>query len=217
MKTIAISRLIGSNAGTIAKRVAERLGYDLVDKSVLQATLEQYGLTRFGKLYTSTPNIWDLANSKNLQTISMMNDTMSALAHRGRTVILARGAYSALSKYSDVMKVRIQASFPTRVLRMMERQASSQRKDIEAFVADDDKARMKFVKMFYNQKCCDATDFDLVVNTSILPDETAENWILETARLFESADTAKDGKSAATIQVDPTLLDAINYALERRI
>ncbi len=216
-KTIALSRLIGSKAGVIAQRLAEDLGYELVDKDILQATLEQYGLTRFGKLYTSTPNIWDLTNSKNLQVISMVNDTMKALAHRGRTVILARGAYAALGKYDDVLKIRIQANFSTRVDRMMEREGSTDRKHIEEFVAADDKARMQFVKAFYNQKCCDATDFDLVVNTGILSIETAESWIIETARIFESMELEAGAETARQIEVDPLLLDAIDHALERRV
>lgn len=217
MKTIAISRLIGSEAGTIAQRLADALGYDLVDKAILQGTLEQYGLTRFGKLYNSTPNIWDLTNSKNLQIISMLNDTMNALAYRGRTVVIARGAYSALRDYSNVLKIRIQAPFSVRVDRMMAKEGTTDRAKAEERVTSDDNARMKFVKLFYNQKCCDATDFDLVINTAVVPIQTTEDWIIEAARMFESTEPQAGTKSAKQTTVDPLLLDAIDLALERKI
>ena len=104
MKTIAISRLIGSEAAKIARRVAEVLGYTLVNKNILEGIFRQYGLEKFGELYTSPPNVWDLANAKNLLIVSMLNDTMEALAHRGDMLILGRGGYASLSKYADVPK-----------------------------------------------------------------------------------------------------------------
>ena len=79
-------------------------------------------LDKFGDLYTSRPNIWDLANAKNLQIVSMLNDTMEALAHRGNMLILGRGGYASLSKYEDVLNVRLQAPFLVRADRVMARE-----------------------------------------------------------------------------------------------
>ena len=117
MKTISISRLIGNKAAEIARRVAEALGYTLVNKGVLEGIFRQYGLEKFGDLYTSPPNIWDLANARNLEIVSMLNETMEALAHRGDVLILGRGGYASLSKYADVFNVRLQAPFSVRVAR----------------------------------------------------------------------------------------------------
>ncbi|WP_269523457.1 AAA family ATPase [Coraliomargarita parva] len=217
MNTIAISRLVGSEAGEIAKRLAESLGYDLVDKAVLQGTLQQYGLTRFGELYTSPPNLWDLANSKNLEIVSMLNDTMQALAHRGRTVILARGGYMALNQYSDVLKVRLHAPFPVRVDRVMAREGFVERSEAEQRVLADDKARIKFVERFYGKKWHDESHFDLVLNTDIIPLETIQTWMTEAVRVLESKKPRADSKVAQQCKVDPLLLSAIDQALERRI
>jgi cytidylate kinase len=52
----------------------------------------------------------------------MLNDTMDALAHRGDTLILGRGGYASLSKYEDVLNVRLQAPFLVRVERVMARE-----------------------------------------------------------------------------------------------
>ena len=217
MNTIAISRLVGSDAGAIAKQLAVSLGYDLVDKAVLQGTLQQYGLTRFGELYTSPPNLWDLANTKNLEIVSMLNDTMRALAHRGRTVVLARGGYVALNKYADVLHVRLHAPFDVRVDRVMARENIAKREDAKAKVAADDKARIKFVERFYRCKWHDESELDLVLNTDIIPKPTAESWITEALRLQEAKDVRPDVQLAQKTKVDPLLLSAIDEAIERRI
>ncbi|MGJ8639235.1 MAG: AAA family ATPase [Opitutaceae bacterium] len=216
MNTIVISRLVGSDAGMIARQLADTLGYDLVDKSILQGTLQQYGLTRFGELYTSPPNLWDLANSKNLEIVSMLNDTLEALAHRGRTVILARGGYLALSKYADVLNVRLHAPFDVRVERVMAREGWVETAEAAVRVAADDKARIKFVERFYGCKWHDETNLDLVLNTDVIPKETAETWIAEALRLQESKACRPGAKLARKTEVDPLLLSAIDLALDRR-
>lgn len=217
MNTIAISRLVGSDAGKIAKQVAASLGYDLVDKSILQGTLQQYGLTRFGELYTSPPNLWDLANSKNLEIVSMLNDTMQALAYRGRTVILARGGYVTLGKYADVLNVRLHAPFDVRVDRVMAREGFMNRSEAETRVAADDKARVKFVERFYGQKWHDESDFDLVLNTDLITPQTAETWITEALRMLEEKTPRADAQLGKKIKVDPLLLSSIEQAIERRV
>ncbi|WFB35486.1 cytidylate kinase-like family protein [Kiritimatiellota bacterium B12222] len=216
MNTIAISRLVGSNAGAIAKKVATALGYDLVDKEILQGTLHQYGLTRFGELYTSPPNFLDLANSKNLEIISMLNDTMQALAHRGRTLILVRGGYVTLNQYDDVLNVRLNAPFHIRVDRVMAREAIADRADAEVRVAADDEVRTKFVKRFYGRKWHDSSDFDLMINTDVIPQATAETWIVEALRLLEKRAPRADARLARNLTIDPLLLSSIEEALAQR-
>ena len=141
MKTIAISRLIGSEGAKIGRQVTEALGYTLVNKSVLEGIFRQYGLEKFGELYTSPPNIWDLANARNLEIVSMLNETMEALAQRGDTLILGRGGYASMSKYADVLNVRLQAPFSVRVERVMARENLSSRLPAEQRVKADDAAR----------------------------------------------------------------------------
>jgi cytidylate kinase len=217
MNTIAISRLIGSNAADIAQHVADVLEYDLVDKTILEAILEQYGVTRFGQLYNSTPNIWDLANSKNIQVLSLLNDTMKALAYRGRTVVLARGGYAALSDYDNVLKVRLQASLIVRTDRMIGRVGwDLDRENVEARIIADDKARKKFVKLFYNKKYAEATGFDLVINTGLIPSKTAEEWILAAAEMLAASEVRANANTVKKQEVDPLLLEAIDQSLQRR-
>ncbi len=215
MNTIAISRLIGSEAGKVAEQAAKILEYDLVNKSTLEGIFRQYGLTKFGDLYTTPPNLWDLANSKNLMIVSMLNDTMHALAHRGRTIVLGRGCYAPLRKYTDVLNVRLQAPFETRVARVMARENQSDTRKVEQQVKADDKARQKFVSLFYNTKWDNATEFDVVLDTGTIPAERAVKWIVEAAGSMEAKQERAGALSAKDLKVDVNLLDAIDRTLER--
>src|SRR6266404_1075180 len=219
MKTIAISRLIGSEGVNIARRVTEALGYTLVNRSVLEGIFRQYGLTKFGELYTSPPNIWDLTNSKNLLIVSMLNDIMEALAHRGDMLILGGGGggYASLSKYADVLNVRLQAPFSVRVERVMSRRNLSNRLSTEKEVKADDAARQKFVSRFYNHGWDDASDFDLVIDTDTISVEMAVDWIMEATQALERKEVGADAVTAQRIKVDPILLDAIDIALARQL
>jgi cytidylate kinase len=197
MKTIAISRLIGSEAAKVARRVSEALGYTLVSKSILEGIFRQYGMEKFGELYTSPPNVWDLANARNLLIVSMLNDTMEALAHRGDILILGRGGYASLSKYADVLNVRLQAPFSVRVERVM--------------------AREKFVSRFYNQAWDNGSQFDLAIDTDTISIEMATDWIIEAAKALSQKEFGPDAVTAERAKVDPPLLDAIDVALARQV
>jgi cytidylate kinase len=217
MKTIAISRLIGSEGAEIARRVAKALGHTLVNKNVLEGIFRQYGLTKFGELYTSPPNIWDLANARNLLIVSMLNDTMEALAHRGDMLILGRGGYASLSKYADVLNVRLQAPFSVRVERVMARENLPNRLQAEQRVKTEDTARQKFVSRFYNQAWDNASNLDLAIDTDTISTEMATDWIIEAARALSQKEFGPDAVTAEQANVEPALLDAIDIALARQV
>lgn len=214
MTTVTISREFGSEGAKIAKQVAEILDYSLVDKRILEGVFRRYGLTKFGDLYDSTPSFWDLANANNLLIVSMLNETMEALAHRGRMVILGRGGFASLNEYADVLNVRIQAPFPDRVERVMARENISDRRQAEERVRKDDKARQKFIKLFYNKDWDVETYFNLVIDTSTVSTEMAVEWIIEAARALEQKQFARDVLTAQQAEVDPVLLDAIEEAFQ---
>jgi len=215
MNTIVLSTLLGSDTGAIAKNVAKDLGYDLIDRAILEGTMRQYGLTGFGKVYTTPPNFLDLTNSKNLQVLSMLNDTLQALAQRGRTLILVRGGYVTLNKYEDVLHVRLNAPFRVRTDRVMEREGLEVRAEAEQQVANDDRARTLFVKRFYGRDWHDARDFDLVLNTDLIDQPTVEAWITEALRIQEAKPVRKGAQLARKAKVDPLLVSAINESMMR--
>jgi cytidylate kinase len=212
MTTITISREFGSDGRRIAEQVAEKLGYEFIDKPILEKVFRQYGLTKFGDLYSSAPSIWDLASANNLLIVSILNELMEALAYRGNVVILGRGGFASLNDYADVLNIRIQAPLADRVERVMDREVLDDRQQAEAKVKADDKARRRFVKMFYNKEIDEETYFNLVIDTGTVSIEMAINWIIEAARSIEQKEFGAGAVTTRKIKPDPVLLDAIEEA-----
>lgn len=214
MTTITISREFGSGGAEIARQVAHRLGYDLVDKRTIEGIFRQYGLTKFNDLYTSAPSFWDLTSATNLLIVSMLNETMEALAQRGNVVILGRGGFASLSDYADVLNVRIRASFAARVQQALARGKLADRAQAEEEVREDDRARQKFIQMFYNKQWDTETHFNLVIDTTTVTTEMAVKWIIEAAEGLAQKEFGPEAKTTQTVDVDPVLLDAIVEAIQ---
>jgi cytidylate kinase len=214
MTVITISREFGSEGRKIAQQVAEKLGYDFVDKRIMEGVFRRYGLTKFSDLYTSAPSFWDLTDANNLLIVSMLNETMEALAHRGNVVIMGRGGFASLNEYADVLNVRIQAPFPARVQRVMARENITERQQAEERVRADDRARQKFIKMFYNKEWDVETYFNVVIDTSTVSIEMAINWIIEAATALNEKELAPGTLTVQKAKVDPVLVDAINETFQ---
>jgi cytidylate kinase len=214
MAVITISREMGSEGFNIGQQVAGQLGYEFVDKRTVEAVLRQYGLTKFSDLYTSAPSFWDLTNPTNLLIVSMLNEIMEAFAYRGRMVILGRGGFASLSAYADVLNVRIQAPLAVRVERVQARENLATTQQAEERVKEDDKARSKFIQMFYNKQWDAKSHFNLVIDTGSVSTEMAVNWIVEAARGLEQKEFGPEAVTTRQIEVDPVLADAISKVLE---
>ena len=113
--------------------------------------------------------------------------------------------------------VRLQAPFDLRVDRVMAREGLTDREGTEKTVAADDKARKKFVKMFYNHRWDNASDFDLVVDTGTISKEKAGDWILQASEELKTKQIDPNLQTTRDAEVDPLLLDAIEEALERSV
>ena len=213
MTIVTLSRELGSDGADIAQRVAKELGYRLVDKSTFESILRQYGLVKFDDLYDSAPGFWARLDNTNLQIIAMLNKTILGIARLGDVVILGRGGYAALSRYADVLHVRIQAPFTLRAERIMAKEGLENIEEARGIVATNDKARAAFVQGFYDADFHDASHFHLVLDTGVIPVDSAATWITETARSFEDRSPAAE-LTAQSVDIDPILADAIAQVLE---
>ncbi|HEX5335467.1 MAG TPA: cytidylate kinase-like family protein, partial [Propionicimonas sp.] len=121
MAVITVSRQLGSHGGRIARALAGELGYDLVDKGVVNRVIRQYGLTRLDAVYDRKLSVWELFNENSVTTIQMMNETIAAVAARGNVVILGRGGFRVLAGMADVLNVFVKAPQDVRAARIAKR------------------------------------------------------------------------------------------------
>jgi cytidylate kinase len=211
MAVITVSRQLGSHGARIAKTLAGELGYDFVDKNVVNKVIRQYGLTRLDVMYDHKPKVWELFNDNSVTTIEMMNQTIAAFAARGNVVILGRGGFRVLSEMSDVLNVMVKAPEDVRAERIAKRDDLSS-EDAAKAIKDDDALRARFTRLFYSADWADEAQFDLVVDTGTDSDDAAKSRIKEAVGSLPARGT----RTAATIGVDEVLARTVEQVLARR-
>jgi len=219
MSTITISREFGCGGDSIARGVAQNLRYHLVDKDFIGALLSQYGLVEFDREYQTLPGFWEKFNAhrekRRDQMVSMLNQVLGAVARHGNTVILGRSGFVVLGGYTDVLHVRLQAPFTTRVERVMAQEKITF-EEAEALVKESDRVRVAFVEEFYNVPWEAMLVFDLVINTAKISPNLATAWIIEAAKAF-AAVPHRGRPRTSSISVDPVLAQAVTDQLKCEI
>lgn len=215
MATVTISREFGSGGGVVARRLAQALGYHLVDKEFMRSVLGQYGLLRFEEVYDAAPGILSRFVASQPEVTRMLNRIVSALGRHGDTVILGRGASTVLRGFADVLNVRVQAPFPVRVRRVAGEQKLSDLRDAEAFVVEQDRRRAAFVEFSYGIDWENVHGFDLVVDTGKLPIELVVSLLTQATQAVERAAPGAR-KATGELDDDPVLTAAVADALQCR-
>lgn len=212
MAVITISRQLGSEGDSIAEKVAQSLGYDLVDKSVIGSLLSQYGFVEFDKEDDAGLGFRERFSQQRDQMVAMLNQIVRAVAQRGNAVIVGRSGFAILGGFADALNVRIQAPLAVRVERVMAQQAISA-EQAETIVKESDKSRQALVESFYRAKWDTASLFDLVIDTGKVPPDLAVAWLVQAAQALDAQ--AADGRpTCGSIQVDAILAKAVAEALK---
>ncbi len=210
MAVITISREYFALRSPTAKEIADELGYRLVTKDTLEKVLRQYGHVQLQELYDA-PNFWASVESENIELISLLNQTIQGFAKQDNVLILGRGGYLVLQDYANVLNIRVKAPFDVRVQRVME-QESLGKGEAEELVKQNDQARTKFVKDFYEQDFHNTRSFRLMLDTGVISSETAVEWILKAARSLD-AQSFENAKTTQSIELDPVLERTIQQVL----
>ena len=219
MAVLTISREIYSEGSYIGEKVAEALGYHFVDKSTIEKVFLEHSIVQFREVYESVPGFWARFDDMRTTTIKFLKQVILALAHHGETVIVGRGAFAVLGGFADVLNVRVQAPFPIRVQRAMEKEKITDSNRAEAFLKEEDRMRDAFVKSFYNIRWEDAaaaSAFDLVIDTGKLPPDLAVTWLIEALNVLKER-KADDQPTTNKIEIDTVLANAVSEVLGCRI
>jgi cytidylate kinase len=195
MAIITISREMGSAGIPISQKVAEKLGYTLVDGEAIRAVAPQYGLT---------PEALEQADEKPPAFVEKLDEKIELDLHqielivleyalKGNVLVYGRGGQDVLRELSSVLRVRIIAPFEERVERWAEREWIDP--DLaRLLVRKSDQQRAGFIKYYFNRDWQDPLGYDLVINTVRLSEDTAVKLIcdgIKDKNLVEQKGTSK--------------------------
>jgi cytidylate kinase len=184
--TVAISREAGARGGSIGRRVARRLGWQVVDGELLDYLVQEGvplgELPESARQWAEERLDW-LRRERELRpepSTEQLARVLLTLGATGEVVIVGRGAGHLLPA-ETTLHVRIAAPLADRVaymgqwLRLAEAEAAEQ-------VRQRDRKRAEFIAGLFTAPPPDLTPFDLQLNSSLLGEELCAELIVQAAR-----------------------------------
>jgi cytidylate kinase len=183
MAIITISRLMGSGGIPIAQKVAEKLGYTLVDGDAIMEVADQYGLTRESLELADEkpPHFSDKLDIKHEIALHLIELIILEYALKGNVILYGRGGQDLLKGINSVLRVRIIAPFEERVERWAEREWLDPDR-ARMLVRKSDQQRAGFIKYYFDRDWDDPLGYDLVINTERLSEESAVRLISDAVK-----------------------------------
>ena len=203
MRAITISREYGSGGGEIAARLARRLSWQLIDHSVIEQTARELDVyetevEKHDEEYVEGPRSGLLSRLQQLTPAAFtpsggvlpvpsssaetrayqetMRRIITTAASTGHAVLVGRGGQVLLSDKRDVLHVRVVAPLEQRVAYVVRREGldtEAARRRVQA----KDQARTRYMQTQFHRQHEDPHLYDLVINTAVLPLESAVDQI----------------------------------------
>jgi len=203
---ITITRQYASGGSEIARLVAERLGWTLIDNEFVDQVARRAGLSTAevarreertpgllerlaGTLAVASPEMF-ITTGEHPVPVEPSEDTLVKMTERviaeaateGRVVLVGRGAQAVLATRANALHVYAVASKPFRkdiaVKRLGVKPA-----EVDRILEATDQQRDQYVKAHYGRDRQDLTQYDMVLNTERLGfDGAAELIVAEVKR-----------------------------------
>lgn len=112
---------------------------------------------------------------------TLIREAIAEVASRGKSVIVAHAASMALAGVDGVLRVLVTASEKTRAERLRSGGQVGSEAEAVAALKKSDRERRDYLRDFYGIKEESPTNYDLVINTDVLPAERAAGLIVAAA------------------------------------
>ena len=194
---ICISRQIGIGALQMADMVAEKKGFRVVDREILERIAEDADLHKstvefFDEKYPGKMNEFGayLFGEKSFVMSDYMRRLSSAvyaIADAGTTIFVGRGAHLILPR-ARVLAVRFISKREYRIQRIA--QIMDVPEDVaQQIIEDEDRRQNEFFKKNFGDETAAPEEFDLIINCSYMaePQSSAALVVLAYDQRFEAA------------------------------
>lgn len=216
MSVITISGQVGAGEQIVAHRVAESLGYRLVDRPVILEVLKQYGIVEYEKLLDTPPHLFDGLADEKRSANDFLNVLYLLFARRGRVVILSRRAFLSLEPFLNAFTVFLKSSVSERVKNIM-RWEHLDEKGADEFIRDEEEKRKGIIESLHNRKLNSMDPWSLIVDVHKLGMDKVVDIIVEANKKISEADEAfgwQDGiPTTDTIETDSVMERAVDKVL----
>jgi cytidylate kinase len=184
---ITVAREPGSGGRPIAKSVAKKLGYEFVDKQIIDEISKSVERRRAiieevdEKSRTMMEDIiHSLLNSEYVDNEIYMTElckVILAYAYKGKVVILGRGA-NFITPFARGLHVSVTAPLAVRVKRAVDFEGFSEKK-AKRVIAKVEKERHDFIMQYIQRDPKKVNSYDLTLNTTYYEVDEARDVIIK--------------------------------------
>lgn len=184
MGIITISRQIGAGETTIAPEVARRLGWECLDRKLLDRLVAETGISlpyvaHYDERIPGKIEAWRHPGETE-KYFQVLRRILQEYAQKGNAVIVGRGGNFFL-RDADALHYRLIAPLPFRIQRVMEVRWVNEGPARET-IAQSDRDRAEFIQHYFRADWDNPEHYHAVLNTARLGIETVTEWIVEAAR-----------------------------------
>jgi cytidylate kinase len=194
MNVLTVSREYGAGGGEVARRLAEALGWELLDHELLHqaAAIEHVPDAELERLDEKALGMADRfrLHPPHQKYIHGIAEAARQAAGRGNVVLVGRGTRHLLGDLPNAFHLRLVAPRAWRVERMA-RLEGRPPVEAQARCLEVDRTRERFTRYFFGAAALQSDQYDLVVNTGRVPVEevvacvtalTRDGWPAEAVR-----------------------------------
>lgn len=200
---ITLSRQYLAGAAPVARRIADQLGWEVVDDALMDAIAEKSGYSRedvrtleesvptflerfaqssalsFPEFLVSAPNVMDEPDAVKLAHVT--RELVEDLGRRDRIVVVGRAAAAILAHSSDALHVRLVGTRDDRI-RLAAAEHDVPESEAAAIVDERDQNRARYHLEMYDRDWNDPLHYHMVLNTTWLGVEGAADLVVARAR-----------------------------------
>jgi cytidylate kinase len=201
MPIITVSRMFGSGGSQVAQRVADALGWDLLDNAVVDAVAARLGLTvaevsaheervpsLVERLATammlSAPEILPVVDVPTPQTeeriVAVTRSVIQDAVRRGPAVVVGRGAQCLLADRPDALHVYCHGA-PRALAEFVVHEKGVSRDEAARLVETTNRQREQYVRRHWNREWRAVENYDLCLNTGTLGVDGAARVVIDVA------------------------------------
>jgi hypothetical protein len=208
MSVVTISRLYGIGGRTFGRSLAERLGWDYVDKELLSGLSEKLGrgesqvsfyedmgrgpssslLAMLARKYPAASDDVPAAG----EYADALADVLREVAGRGRAVIVGRGGQAVLADFPGALHLRLIADDPFLVSRLVAEGGAEgfTERELLKKVRHQCEVREDFVRRHFDVDWADPLNYHFVINLGRLPIHEAEDLVVGLVQRREAEETS---------------------------
>jgi CMP/dCMP kinase len=172
MNVITVTRQYGAGGYEVARRLAEQLGWELLDRELLHhaAALEHLPDAELERLDEKAVSMADRfrLHPPHQQYLHGLREAARQAAAKGNVVLVGRGTGQLLAGLTNVLHLCLVAPREWRAQRMADQEGWSLAQGL-ARCAEEDRTRERFTRYFFGATALQPDQYDLIVNTGRLP------------------------------------------------